>query len=55
MRHKDLPAIDDLCEGHAGVLLPVLDGLGALDEDDEVVAVALEVDLDLLSVSAARC
>jgi hypothetical protein len=40
------------CEGHALVLLPLLDGLGALDEDDEVLALALVVALGLGGVSA---
>ena len=49
---EDLEAVDDLSKGNAPVLLPVLDGLTALSEDNEVVAVALVVDSDLGSVSA---
>lgn len=49
---EDLEAADDLSEGHALVLLPVLDSLLAVGEDHEVVLSALEVDLDLGSVSA---
>lgn len=49
---EDLEAADDLGEGHALVLLPVLDGLLAVGEDHEVVLGALEVDLDLGGVSA---
>ena len=49
---EDLEAVDDLSEGDAPVLLPVLNSLSALSEDNEVVAVALVVDSDLGSVSA---
>jgi hypothetical protein len=49
---EDLEAVDDLGEGHALVLLPLLHGLGALDEDDEVLALALVVALGLGGVSA---
>lgn len=52
VRDEDLEAADDLGEGHALVLLPVVDGLDAVGEDDKVVLVALVVDLDLGSVSA---
>lgn len=52
MGDEDLEAVDDLGKGNAPVLLPVLDGLTALSEDNEVVVVALEVDSDLGSVSA---
>lgn len=52
MSDEDLEAADDLGEGHALVLLPVVDSLDAVGEDDEVVLVALVVDLDLGSVSA---
>ena len=52
MGDEDLEAVDDLGEGNAPVLLPVLNGLAALSEDNEVVVVALEVDSDLGSVSA---
>ena len=49
---KDLEAVDDLSERHALVLLPVLNGLDALDEDNEVLAGALVVALGLGGVSA---
>lgn len=49
---EDLEAVNDLGERNAPVLLPVLNGLSALSEDNEVVAVALVVDSDLGSVSA---
>lgn len=52
MGNEDLEAADDLGEGNALVLLPVLDGLLAVGEDHEVILLALEVDLDLGSVSA---
>jgi hypothetical protein len=49
---KDLEAVDNLSERHALVLLPLLNGLDALDEDNEVLAVALVVALGLGGVSA---
>ena len=49
---EDLEAVNDLGERDALVLLPVLNGLSALSEDNEVVVVALVVDSDLGSVSA---
>jgi hypothetical protein len=49
---EDLEAVDDLSERHALVLLPLLNGLGALDEDNEVFALALVVALGLGGVSA---
>ena len=52
MSDEDLEAVDNLGKRDALVLLPVLDGLGVLCEDNEVVVVALVVDSDLGSVSA---
>ena len=52
MGDEDLEAVDDLSKGNAPVLLPVLNSLSVLGEDNEVVAVALVVDSDLGSVSA---
>jgi len=49
---EDLEAVDDLGKGNAPVLLPVLNSLSVLSEDNEVVVVALVVDSDLGSVSA---
>jgi hypothetical protein len=49
---EDLEAVNDLSKGDTLVLLPVLNGLSALSEDNEVVVVALVVDSDLGSVSA---
>ena len=52
MGDEDLEAVDDLGKGNAPVLLPVLNSLSVLSEDNEVVTVALVVDSDLGSVSA---
>ena len=52
MGDEDLEAVDDLGKGNAPVLLPVLNSLSVLGEDNEVVVVALVVDSDLGSVSA---
>ena len=52
VRHEDLPAADDGCEGDRLVILPVPHSLSRVDEDDEVVALALVVDLALGFVSA---
>lgn len=55
VRHEDLPAADDGCKGDRLVLLPVLHSLSRVDEDDEVVTLALVVDLALGFVSARHC
>ena len=47
MRNKDLPPIHNLCHRHTLILDPVLHGLRALNKDDEVVVLALVVDLGL--------
>lgn len=52
--NQDLETADNLCEGNAGVLLPVLESLGAVDEDNEVFGLALVVDLGLLSVATSH-
>lgn len=49
MRHEDLEGGDEVCQGDRLVALPLLVGLDVIDEDDEVVLVALVVDLGLLS------
>lgn len=49
---EDLEAVNDLSKGNAPVLPPIKDGLAALGEDNEVVALALVVDTDLGSVAA---
>ena len=52
MCDKDLPPTHDLRERHRLVLLPLLHGLLAVDEDDKVLIGALEVHLGLGGVSA---
>lgn len=49
---EDLEPAHDLSHGNTPVVLPVADSLCGLDEDDIVVLLALDVDLDLGSVSA---
>jgi len=49
---KDLPAVYNLSQRNRFVSLPFGNGLSALNEDDEVVILALVVDLRLCSVSA---
>jgi hypothetical protein len=51
---EDLEAADNLCKRDARVLFPVLDGLGAVDEDDEILGLALVVDLGLGSITASH-
>ena len=48
MRHEDLPAVDDLGQRNRLVVLPLLHDRRALDVDNEVVFLALEVDLGKL-------
>jgi hypothetical protein len=48
----DLEGVDDLSQGNARILLPVLNILNGVGEDDEVIGVALVVDLGDGSVSA---
>lgn len=52
MCDHDLEGVDDLSQRDARIVLPFLDIGGGLDEDDEVISVALVVDLGDLSVSA---
>lgn len=49
---EDLESLDDLCERNTLVGLPVLKRLGILNEDNEVILLALVVDLGFLGVSA---
>lgn len=51
---QDLEAADDLCKRNAGVILPVLNSLRAVNEDDKVLGLALVVDLGLSSVTASH-
>ena len=48
---EDLPSTDDLRQWNALVLLPILNSLRRVNEDDEVVTLALVVDLGLGIVS----
>ena len=48
---ENLPPAHHLRQRHAAILLPLLDRLGAIHEDDEVVVLALVVDLGLGVVS----
>jgi hypothetical protein len=54
VRNKDLEGADNLCKWDRLISLPVLGRLDIVDEDDEVLVLALEVDLDLLYVSASH-
>ena len=54
VRNEDLEGADDLGERDALVALPLLEGLCVVDEDDEVVLLALEVDLGLLCFAASH-
>lgn len=51
---EDLEATDNLCERNAGVLLPLLNGLNAVNEDNKVLGLALVVDLSLSSVATSH-
>lgn len=52
MAGEDLEARHHLCQGDAAVLLPVLHRLFGVDEDDEVLVLALMVDFDLRCVAS---
>ena len=47
VRNKDLEGGHDLCEWGALICLPLLESLHIVDKDNEVVFLALEVDLGL--------
>jgi hypothetical protein len=51
MCDEDIEAVDDIYERYGLVLLPLLQSLGAVEDDYEVVAAALVVDLGDLAVS----
>lgn len=51
---QNLEAANDLRERNARVLLPLLYSLGAVNEDNEVLGVALVVDLGLSSVATSH-
>jgi len=52
--NKDLERADNLCQWDGLVSLPALRSLRVINEDDEVVLLALEVDLDLDCFSASH-
>ena len=52
MSDKNLEAADDLRQRDRSIILPLLDCLHVVDEDDKVVLLALVVHLRLVSVSA---
>ncbi len=54
MVYEHLERTDDLSEGDALVGLPGLCRLDVVNEDDEVLLLALVVDLDLLSFSTSH-
>lgn len=45
---KDLEGADNLCQWDGLVRLPVMSSLCIVNEDNEVLLLALEVDLDLV-------
>lgn len=49
---EDVKGVDHIDERSRLVRLPLVDSLFALSHENEVVVLALEVDLDLFSVSA---
>lgn len=51
MSDEDLEGRDEVSQWYGLVTLPLLEGCGIINEDDEVVLLALEVDLDLRSFS----
>lgn len=52
MRNKDLPSTQNLCQGDSAVILPFASSFDVIDEDDEVIGLALVDDLGDLFVSA---
>ncbi len=54
MRHEDVERGDELSHGDALVGLPLLEGLNIVEEDKEVVRLALVVDLGLLGAPASH-
>lgn len=51
MSDEDLEGANDIDHWNGSVRLPLVDDLCALNEDNEVVLLALEVDLDFLCFS----
>lgn len=54
MRDEDLEAAHDLGQRDGAIALPLLDGLGVVHHDDEVLFLALVVDLGLGGVAAGH-
>lgn len=52
MSDKDLPAVQDISQGDTAVLLPLLQDLQVINEDDEVLGLTLEEDLVSVVVGA---
>ena len=55
MRNENLVTAHKLREGNGAVLLPLSDHGGVVDEDNEVVVVALVEDFVNSDVSASHC
>jgi hypothetical protein len=51
---EDLERADDLCQRDGFIGLPVLCRLCIIDEDDEILVLALVVDLGLLCFTASH-
>jgi hypothetical protein len=51
---EDLECRDEVCHRDGLVLLPLLEGADVVDKDDEVVLLALEVNLGLGSLSLSH-
>jgi hypothetical protein len=52
--HEDLETADDLSKRNGAVLLPLLHRIDVVDIDNEVLVLALIVDLDLSGVTAGH-
>jgi hypothetical protein len=51
---ENLPAVQDIGEGNAAVVLPLLEGLKVVNEDDEVVRATLVEDFGSSFVSTSH-
>lgn len=45
MSHEDLPPVQNIAQWDAAVILPLVQDLDVIDEDDEIVGVTLVEDL----------
>lgn len=54
MSSEDLPAVHNINQGNAAVILPLLQGLKLIDEDDKVLGLALVEDLVSCVVAASH-